>query len=47
MLENLLLISKDLLHLLSIVEFTEDERNYIISVLKKVIDVSLMEVSKS
>ncbi|MBU5427116.1 hypothetical protein KQI41_11890 [Tissierella pigra] len=46
MLENWLLISKDLLCSLETMKFTEDERNYITSVLKKVIDVSLVELEQ-
>ena len=46
MLEGLLFISKDLLYSLDTMKFTEDERNYITSVLKKVIDVSLVELEQ-
>ena len=46
MLEGLLFISKDLLYSLETMKFTEDERNYITSVLKKVMDVSLVELEQ-
>ncbi|WP_154443104.1 hypothetical protein [Tissierella pigra] len=46
MLEGLLFISKDLLYSLDTMKFTEDERNYVTSVLKKVIDVSLVELEQ-
>ena len=46
MLEDLLLVSKDLLYSLDTMKFTENERSYITSVLKKVIDVSLIEINK-
>ncbi|MBU5426448.1 hypothetical protein KQI41_08540 [Tissierella pigra] len=44
MMGSLLLISKDLLYSLDVMRFIENERNHIISVLKKVIDVSLIEL---
>jgi len=44
MVENLLLIAKDLLYSLSIIEFSEEEKDYIISVTKKVIELSLTEL---
>ncbi|MBU5427169.1 hypothetical protein KQI41_12155 [Tissierella pigra] len=46
MLEGLLFISKDLLYSLDTIKFTEDERNYVTSILKKVIDVSLVELEQ-
>ncbi|WMM26642.1 hypothetical protein RBU61_08185 [Tissierella sp. MB52-C2] len=46
MLEGLLFISKDLLYSLENMKFTEDERNYMAGVLKKVIDVSLVELEQ-
>jgi len=46
MIENLLSISKDLLHSLDLLEFTEDERSYIISVVSKVIFVLLIDLQK-
>lgn len=46
MIENLLSISKDLLHSIDLAEFTEDERNYIISVVRKIIFVLLIELRK-
>lgn len=44
MVENLLLIAKDLLYSLSIIEFSEEEKDYVISVTKKVIELSLTEL---
>jgi len=44
MVENLLLIAKDLLYSLSIIEFSEEEKDHIISVTKKVIELSLTEL---
>lgn len=46
MIENLLSISKDLLHSIDLAEFTEDERNYIIRVVRKIIFVLLIELQK-
>lgn len=46
MIENLLSISKDLLHSIDLAEFTEDEKEYIISVIRKVIFVLLIEMRK-
>lgn len=44
MVKDLLQIIKDLLYAIETIEFTEDERNYIISVIKKIIDVLISEL---
>ncbi|WMM26635.1 hypothetical protein RBU61_08150 [Tissierella sp. MB52-C2] len=46
MVVDLLFIARDLLYSLGIMKFTEDERNYMAGVLKKVIDVSLVELEQ-
>ena len=46
MIEDLLCIAKDLLHSLRKFDFTEEEKDYITSVVRKVIDVVLMEMRK-
>ncbi|MFA5576309.1 MAG: hypothetical protein WCZ27_09725 [Tissierellaceae bacterium] len=44
MVEDLLLISKDLLYSLSIIDFSESEKEYVTSVVKKLIELSLAEL---
>lgn len=44
MVEDLLLISKDLLYSLGIIEFTEEEKDYIISIVRKAIELALKEM---
>lgn len=46
MVEDLLFIARDLLHSLSLTEFTEDEKDYVINVAERVIDISLIELKK-
>lgn len=46
MVEDLLFIARDLLHSLSLTKFTEDEKDYVINVAERVIDISLIELKK-
>ncbi|SHE87049.1 hypothetical protein SAMN02745784_02059 [Tissierella praeacuta DSM 18095] len=46
MVESLLFIARDLLCSLDLMEFTEDERDYIIGVVKRIIVVTIIELGK-